>query len=135
MQSACTRRQVLDDNIQFVDQNDEMEPIREKIRTEMDEYRRLKEMSIKSKSAKATTTTTTTTEAPTSTVRQVHLIGYEKDAEIAELPPEEVIDEEFEGEEEEATTKTVVDLTIIDAPLQCRAGFVLVGTRCRKLVR
>lgn len=130
VQSACTRRQVSGDNIQFVDQNDDMESIREKIRTEMDQYRKLKEISLKNKNFKTSTSTTTTTEA-SSTVRHVHLIGHEE--EVLEEAPDDV-PEESEGVEE-MTTMGVKDLNIFDVPVVCKAGFVLVGTRCRKLVR
>ncbi|CAG9802669.1 unnamed protein product [Chironomus riparius] len=157
VQSACIRRQVLDDKIQFVDQNDDMESIREKIRTEMDQYRRLKEMSLKSKSSKATTTTTeastlshlledtpeevpeessskATTSTSSSTVRHVHLIGHEElSVDVPEEAPGEVLEESENGEE--MTTMGFKDLNIFDVPVLCKTGFVLVGTRCRKLAR
>lgn len=131
VQSACTRRQASDDNIQFVDQNDDMESIREKIRTEMDQYRKLKEISLKSKNVKTSTvlTTTSTTTEASSTVRHVHLIGHEE--EELEESPADVPEESERGEE--MTTMGVVNLNIFDVPVVCKSGFVLVGTRCRKL--
>jgi len=127
VQSAYTKRQVPDEKIQFVDHSDKMDAIRENIRTDMDQYRRLKEMSIKSKSSK----TTTTIEAPvsSSTLRQVCLIDYEE-PELEDAPVD--VQEEMEGVE---IITGLVNNKIFDAPVVCKVGYVLVGTRCRKLTR
>lgn len=133
VQSAYIKRQAPDDVIKFVDQSDDAEPIREKIRTEMDQYKRLREMSLKKKGSKTTAASTTTTEA-TSTVRRVHLIGHEE-AELGDVPEAELGETPEEVPEESEGGGGVMDLNIFDAPIVCKPGFVLVGTRCRKLAK
>jgi hypothetical protein len=117
---------VIDDKISFVEEKDATEAVREKIRSEMEEYKKLKEMSLKKKSKKETTATTTTTTTTTttpasttssSTVKPIYL-GLPDDGETMEA-------------EEEITTEG--DRFIINAPLICKENERLVRGRCRKI--
>lgn len=131
--SASTGDRMKDDNIKFVDTNDETEPIREKIRTEMDEYKRMKQLSLKSKknSTKATTeaATTTTTEATSSsTVRQVYLGLDEEETNEAEDTTDTT--DSTDGYE----TTTLEDRNIINAPHVCKGTQKYITGRCRDLL-
>lgn len=117
---VCSNEHSIDDKIKFVDHIDEKELIREKIRTEMDEYKRLKEMSIKSRIEKTTTSTTTMT----STIRQIHLIGSEDLEEYSTDDPEEITTYKPE----------IKDLNIFDAPIKCKTGQKYANGRCRDIV-
>lgn len=67
--STVNRTEVIDPKISFIDSSDDSDSIREKIRTEMDNYKRLKEIALKNKLLNSTTTTTTeTSSAPTTTL-------------------------------------------------------------------
>ncbi|KAG5684720.1 hypothetical protein PVAND_013934 [Polypedilum vanderplanki] len=129
---------VKDDKIKFVDAPDETDMIREKIRSEMDEYKRLKELSLKKKAVKSvnkeieltavaasTESTTTTTAVPisSSTLVQVFLGNPDEDDETQEATTSE-------GEE----MTTLIDRFILAAPPKCREGEKLVANKCRKLL-
>jgi hypothetical protein len=135
VQAACASDR--DDKIKFVDSLDDADAIREKIRTEMDEYKRLKELSLKKKHVKTvpkeiestTATTTTTTVAAeavsSSTVRAVYFGNPDDDDE------EETTDDSTD----DGMTTTPKDRFILAAPPKCRSGERFVDGRCRLIVR
>lgn len=132
-----TISQTRDDKISFIEsegENDESEKVREKIRKEMDEYRKQKENKKKkvgnlttTSTTTTTTSTTTTTQAPSSsTLVHVHLIGLE---ELTENDGESSTSDGLE------TTTEFTDRFIIDAPTKCKDGKQFVDGRCRTIYK
>lgn len=151
------RKPIEDGKICFFDTVDESEAIREKIRTDMDNYKRIKELTFKKKLMDATTievttemeTQTSSADETTTIASRVVLsdaipttsessvvssstirqivIDFGDDEEETEEPPAEV-----ESETSTAVVITVDDRNIINAPLICKAGQALVRGKCRK---
>lgn len=121
IKSTCSNIQVADDSIKFVYANDESESIREKIRTDMENYKKYKEMALKTKSAKANPT-----KAPEKKVRPVDI----------DFPPEaeEIVEETTQVEETTTYIPSFEYQSIFSAPVICRPGQVNVNGRCRPLV-
>lgn len=114
--------ETVNERISFVDveeEKDEITKLKEKIKMEMDAYRK----GMEKKKPTKTTTTTTTTEAPTSsTLVHVYLVGIDL----------------FEGGDETTdssllSTTTINNRHIIDAPVLCREGERIAAGRCRKI--
>lgn len=113
--------ETVNERISFVDEEekDEITKLKEKIKMEMDAYRK----GMEKKKPTKTTTTTTTTEAPTSsTLVHVYLVGIDL----------------FEGGDETTdssllSTTTINNRHIIDAPVLCREGERIAAGRCRKI--
>lgn len=140
------------DNIMFIDSIDDSEPIREKIRTEMDNYKKIKEMMFKNKlmnvTMKATTAASTeapsTTAAPStttippevaaskpsvvssSTIRRVVIAGVSdvSDEDIDESPPTDVIYDDTTISSDDGNSTLVDDRFILNAPAICKNGRV-----------
>ena len=119
--------ETVNERISFVDveeERDEITKLKERIKTEMDAYRKgmEKKKLLKTKTT-TTTSTTTTTEAPTSsTLVHVYLVGIDL----------------FEGSEDTTDssligTTTIDNRNIIDAPVKCREGEKMAAGRCRKI--
>lgn len=152
------RKPIEDGKICFFDTVDESEAIREKIRTDMDNYKRIKELMFKKKLMDATTIkvmemdmqTSSAAEATTiaprvvladsiptssessvvtsSTIRQI-VIDFGDNEDETEEPPTEV-----ESETSTAVVITVDDRNIINAPVICKAGQALIRGKCRKYI-
>lgn len=148
-------------DISFVDTNDESEPIRDKIRSEMETYKMIKEMILKNKIGISTTvkteaikieettqlpttissssevteeeTTQETTETAiiTSTLRQISLILPDANAE----EEEEVEENPEEVIEETTSISQLEDRFLINAPTLCKNGKVSVSGTCRQIVK
>jgi hypothetical protein len=132
-----------DDKISFIEsnsENDESEKVREKIRKEMDEYRKQKENKKKKVASiitttSTTTTTTTTTQAPpsSSTLVHVHLIGIDEEPTDDDLTTENYLETSTFNDTD--TTTDVIDRFIIDAPNLCKNGEQYAAGRCRKIYK
>lgn len=118
--------ETVNERISFVDmeeEKDEITKLKEKIKMEMDAYRKGMEKKKPTKTTTTTTPTTTTTEAPTSsTLVHVYLVGIDL----------------FEGGDETTdssllSTTTINNRHIIDAPVLCREGERIAAGRCRKI--
>jgi hypothetical protein len=134
-----------DEKITFVDDVDELAGVRARIETEMDGYKRMKQMIFKNKMLNATTTNAIENE--TSSTTEITPIEMNQSSTV----PQEVssstirqvalfIDESDNEEDPENSTDEIQEMTTVDnrfiftAPIVCPEGKKNVNGRCRTIV-